>query len=148
MQKGQKLDKKHHKIEFKLPEGFLGQFGSALDNGIPRARIVGAVAAGVGAYLLVRTTQKVAGDIVRTSVGVVTGFFEAAFNLITGPFIGLPLKPGALTPGFSPGLTKEQEALVAADPFAISIGLITGGMILAGQNPGEILKGIGEIIPG
>ncbi len=142
------LNKQYHKIEFKLPDGFLGQFGSVLDNGIPRTRIAGAVAAGVGAYLLVRSTQKVAGEIVKAVVAPVTGFFEAAFNLITGPFIGVPLKPGALTPGFLPGLTKEQEALVAADPFAISIGLITGGMILAGLNPGEILKGIGEIIPG
>ncbi len=138
------LNKQHHKIEFKLPDGFLGSFGSELDGGVPRARTAGAIAAGVGAYLLVRSTQKVAGDIVRTTVAGATGLFEAIFNVTTGAIFGIKVKPG----GFAPGFTKEQEALFAADPFAISIGLIVGGMILAGQNPGEILKGIGEIIPG
>ncbi len=134
-----------HTLKIDLPKGLLAKFGGeTLAEGIPKARIAGAVVAGVGAYLLVRTTQKIAGDIVRTTVGAATGLFETIFNVTTGGIFGGRLKPGILAPAF----TREQEQLFAADPFAISIGLITGGMILAGQNPGEILKGIGEIIPG
>ncbi len=133
MQKGQKLNKQHHRVEFKLPDGFLGSLGGELDGGIPRARIVGATVAGAGAYLLVRALQKTLGDILKE--------LPAILRFLS------PL--GAFTPGLpEEPLPGPDEELLTLDPAAVSVGLIAGGMVLAGQNPGEILKGIGEIIPG
>ncbi len=136
MRKGQNLPLKQ-RIKIELPEGLLGQFGGETDGGVPRSRIIGAAVAGVGAYLLVRTAQKTAGDIVRSVVGGLT----TVGDFLVGVFSRGVIRPS--TPSFLP-----EEELLALDPFAVSVALITGGMILAGQNPGEILKGIGEIIPG
>jgi hypothetical protein len=47
-----------------------------------------------------------------------------------------------------PTVGPLDESLIAPDAFAISVGLITAGYLLAGQNPAEILKGIGELVPG
>lgn len=100
-------------------------------DGIPKARIAGAIGAGVGAYLLVRVFQKTGGDILREIAGVFVWLGQAFQGQFDQP-----------VSGFGGG-----EELLAPEPFAIGIGLVTGGMVLAGQNPGEILKGIGEIIP-
>lgn len=45
----------------------------------------------------------------------------------------------------------DPEPLLTADPIALAAGIYAAGALLAGQNPltgiGEVLKGIGEIIP-
>lgn len=123
-----------HTIKFDLPEDFLATMGGeVLHDGIPKARIAGAVAAGVGAFVLVRTFQKFGGDVLREVAGVFVWIGQA----LTGRF----------DPPVS-GFGGTGEEIFAPEPFAISMGLVVGGMILAGQNPGEVLKGIGEIIPG
>lgn len=123
-----------HTLKIDLPEGLLAQFGGeTLHEGVPKARIAGAIAAGVGTYLIVRVFQKTLGDVLH-ELGRAAGWFEQIFT--TGTV-------------HRPGLDPEGgEAIFAPDPFAIGMGLVTGGMILAGQNPGEVLKGIGEIVPG
>lgn len=129
-----------HTIKLDLPDGILGTFGSeTLTEGIPKARIAGAVAAGAGAYLLVRVFQKTLGEVLD-EIGSIARFLGGVL-------------PGAGGLGFFPDVQATEmqrggEDLLTLEPFAVSIGLITGGMVLAGQNPGEILKGIGEIIPG
>lgn len=150
MKKGQTLPPKQ-RIRIELPEGFLGAQGSeTLEGGIPKWRLVGAGAAGVGAYLMVRVMQKGAADIARgLAAGAGNLFLELAkastfiTEALTGvdPFGGVgPIDPEVLFGG--------PESLIAPDPFAISIGIIFGGMVLAGQNPAELIKGLGEIIPG
>ncbi len=131
------LNKQYHKVELKLPDGFLGTLGSeTMTEGIPKARIAGAVAAGAGAYLMTRVFQKTFGDVLRDVVGAVDPITQYLADVFGG------------TPRFQPGVEREKEEILALDPFAVSMGLIVGGMILADQNPGEVLKGIGEIIPG
>jgi hypothetical protein len=110
--------------------GFLSKFDASK---ISRARIVGAAMAGVGAYVTVRIFQKTGGDILREIAGV--------FNWIAQGITGQGFDP--IVSGFG-----EAEEIFTPEPFAIAIGLTVGGMLLAGQNPGELLKGIGEIIPG
>ena len=111
--------------------------GETLTKGISKARIAGAIAAGTGGYILVRVLQKTAGDILRSILSTEPGGeMDSFFGVIFGKF------------GFAPGVKPTQEQLLALDPAAVSIGLLTGGMVLAGLNPGDILKGIGEIIPG
>lgn len=136
-----------HTIKFDLPEGLLGQFGSeTLHEGIPKARIAGAIASGVGAYLLVRVFQKTAG-VVLMEIGSIARLLG---GILPGTgFLGFfPDSPVAQADEMQGNGEENGEELLTLEPFAVSIGLITGGMILAGQNPGEILKGIGEIIPG
>ncbi len=136
MQKGQRLPPKQ-RIRLELPEGFLGTLGSeTMTEGIPKARIAGAVAAGAGAYLMTRVFQKTAGDVLRAVIGAVDPITQYLADVFGG------------TPRFQPGVGGAPEEALALDPFAVSMGLIVGGMILADQNPGEVLKGIGEIIPG
>lgn len=132
MQKGQKLPPKQ-RIKIELPEGFL-ETGTTT-QGIPKARIVGATAAGVGAYLMVRVLQKTLGEF----------FKELPKNL---GILALTLSPLISGFEFKPGLEEEQEQLLALDPMATATGLLVGGLVMADINPGEILKGIGEIIPG
>ncbi len=136
MRKGQSLPPKQ-RIKIELPEGFLATMGGeTLTGGIPKARIAGAVAAGAGAYLMTRVFQKTLGDVLKDVIGAVDPITQYLADVFGG------------TPRFEPGVGIPKEELVALDPFAVSMGLIVGGMILADQNPGEVLKGIGEIIPG
>lgn len=55
---------------------------------------------------------------------------------------GIPQKPSEK----KAATEIEEAALFRFDPIAMSAATMAGGMILAGQNPGEILKGIGSII--
>ncbi len=121
------LNKQYLKLE--LPKGFLDQFAE-----FPKSRVAGAVIAATGAFLLVRVVQKTLGDLSKQLV--VASLFFAEFFV-----------PG-LQEAVKVSLLGGPESLIVADPAAASVGLIVGGMILAGQNPGEVLKGIGEIIPG
>ncbi len=116
-----------HKIE--LPEGLLSSLNV---NRIKRARIIGAVITAVGTYMLAKLaidSAKVAGKVVFQVLDPVMDFFSNVFK------VGDP----EAVPGF-----VEPKGL---DPLAIGPALIAGGMVLAGLNPGEVLKGIGEILP-
>ncbi len=46
---------------------------------------------------------------------------------------------------FGPGVDAFKE-LGQFDPFAFGAALTAGGMVIAGLNPGEVLKGVGSII--
>ena len=109
-------------------------------------RVIGAITGGFGAYMMTRVIQKHLGAIWR---GVPIAPLEplrgawAAFQAWAFPFLGDPrltLDPMTARPAV-------EEVLFAPDPFAISIGIVTTGYLAAGQNPAEILKGIGELIP-
>ncbi len=118
------------------------------------SRVIGAAIAAVGVYSMVRLIGMFGRDVA-----------DAAKKAFT---------EGPLPTGGQPGLAAinyfisifgagEQEAeeakkkvhegaidvlleLGTFDPFAFGAALTAGGMVLAGLNPGEILKGIGSII--
>ncbi len=58
---------------------------------------------------------------------------------------------------FGAGIEKKKNPLltdiivpekIEFNAFAFFTAMMAGGLVLAGQNPGEVIKGIGEIIPG
>ncbi len=114
------------------------------------SRIVGASITAVGVYTMVRIVGLFGRDV-----------GEAVKEAFTG---------GPLPTGGQPGLSainyfirlfsappKDEDAMEDTtfledlgqfDPFAFGAALMAGGMVLAGLNPGEILKGVGKIIDG
>ncbi len=136
------LNKQYLKIE--LPKGFLAvQGGETLIEGVPKARVVGAIAAAVGTYMF---------------VSILVQGFGALKNFATLS----ALSPGPLNKMFGIILTPQQADIkgpkeiapildvtdIEINAVAFGAGLATGGVVLAGLNPGEIIKGIGEIIKG
>ncbi len=137
-------------------DGEIGGFLSKFDAGkIPVARIIGAGITAAGTYMMAVWAIKAgkqagkfvveAADVVRDSV---LGFFVDIFK--RSPFLpGTVVSADALEAQILKGpavlgFLESKEI----DPLAIGPALIAGGMVLAGLNPGEVLKGIGEILPG
>ncbi len=114
-------------------------------------RIVGAAISAVGVYTMVRLIGlfgRDVGDAAKkafTEGPIPTGGQPglAAINY----FIGLFSPPsGQDEKRVQEDLVTVFEELGQFDPFAFGAALTAGGMVLAGLNPGEILKGIGSII--
>ncbi len=133
-------------------EGFLSTHDVSK---IPIARVIGAGITAAGTYMMMVWTikaAKTAGKIVVEGADVVSdavlGFFVDVFR--KAPFLpGTEVSADAIEAQIMKGpavigFLKEKEL----DPLAIGPALIAGGMVLAGLNPGEVLKGIGEILPG
>lgn len=116
------------------------------------SRVIGAAISAVGVYAMVRLV-----GLFGRGVGDAA---KAAF--VEGP---LPTggQPGLAAINYFIGLFSappadedrdrvHEEAIEVLkelgqfDPFAFGAALAAGGMVLAGLNPGEILKGIGSII--
>ena len=96
-------------------------------------RAVGAALTATGTYLLVHTI-------------IVTG--AKAFQALTNQPV-----PGSqewldVLRGQQKEKAPQPPEWSTYDPAAFAAGLMAGGMVLAGQNPGEVLKGVGTIIDG
>ncbi len=118
-------------------------------------RILGAGITAAGTYMMavwaIKASKK-AGKLVVEVADVVSdsvlGFFVNIFKkapflpgtMVAADAMEAQIMKGPAVLGFLEG--KEL------DPLAIGPALIAGGMVLAGLNPGEVLKGIGEILPG
>lgn len=112
------------------------------------SRVIGAGIAAAGIYTMVRLIDQFGRGIVEGVKGlaadVFTGVSIPVINFFTSIF-GVRVGVGEPTLETAPAIS-ELEELGQFDPFAFGAALTAGGMILAGQNPGEILKGIGSII--
>ncbi len=149
---------RRHVLEIKKDtrEWIVEQLGAFTDRRSfgKTGRVIGAGIAAAGVYFMVRLINEFGRDV-----------GEAAKKAFT---------EGPLPTGGQPGLAAinyfisvfapaDQEAekdkervhedvadvlkeLGQFDPFAFGAALTAGGMVLAGLNPGEILKGIGSII--
>ncbi len=138
MRKGQKLPPKQ-RIRLELPDGFLDHFGA-----FPKSRAAGAVAVAIGVYWMVelvakfgRAVAKVATLSALSPAPPLTGLFAS--------IILLPEQVEAFTPGIKEGVQVEIKEL---NMWGVSMGVMAGGMVLAGLNPGQVLSGIGDIIDG
>ncbi len=140
-----------HELKIELPEDFLSTHDV---NRIPTARIIGAAITAAGTYMMAMWAIKAAknaGTIIVSSADtasdVILGFFVDIFE--KAPFLpGTTGAAAALEAQIAKGpagigFLKEKKL----DPLGIGPALIAGGMVLAGLNPGEVLKGIGEILP-
>ncbi len=127
------------------------------------SRVIGAGIAAAGIYTMVRlVTQFGAGiaegiksiqkDIFLSTSIPVINFFTSIFGVQVG--VKGPQPSGVQQKLDKKKVHKEEEfvdftileELGQFDPFAFGAALTAGGMVLAGLNPGEILKGIGSII--
>ncbi len=139
MQKGQRLPPKQ-RLRIELPDGFLDQFGP-----FPKSRAAGAVAVAVGVYWMVELVAEFGSQVARIAT---LGALSPAPPL-TGLFAGIILPP-KLVEEFKPGV-KEGEPKIKfkeLNMWGISMGVMAGGMVLAGLNPGQVLSGIGDLIDG
>ncbi len=117
------------------------------------SRVVGAAIAAAGIYTMVRLVGQFGRGVfegVKTAVQDISVAAVPTINIFTSIFgVRLGIKEDALArervqqKEFS---LSALEELGQFDPFAFGAALTAGGMVLAGQNPGEILKGIGSII--
>ncbi len=119
------------------------------------SRVIGAGIAAAGIYTMVRLigifgrgiaegVKDVQKDIFLTTSVPVINFFTSIFGVQVR---AKEQEEKARVGGEEINLSILEE-LGQFDPFAFGAALTAGGMILAGQNPGEVIKGIGEIIPG
>ncbi len=150
MQKGQKLPPKQ-RIRLELPEGFLDQFSP-----FPASRVAGAAFVAAGTYGLVamlpnplQTAKDLEQELKAQNPDAPDwAIFLGVFGDLGFTFLNL----------FGAGIEKKAPSK-RPTPVSFPIGikfsslafftaLLAGGMVLAGQNPGEVIKGIGEIIPG
>lgn len=131
------------------------------------SRIIGAGFAAAGIYVMVRILNKFGRNVLDAATEVVGGLLpEGVTEDPTGALLQVGRGPTGLIGDFFASLfgatvnKKEEQEKTAVhldvvgtltdlggwDPFAFGAALTAGGMVLAGQNPGEILKGIGSII--
>lgn len=160
-----------------LPEGFLDQFSpfpksravGAVLTAVGTYFIVHTVM--MFGRNVIGTIQKGFTELTQFTIGTTTGIYLFFANMLGIPDIrlgaeqvGHPLpgtffwedeptsktgkinKVGKAKPGHEPGLPYPN--LFQQDPMAVGAALTAGGMVLAGLNPGEVLKGIGSIIEG
>ncbi len=117
------------------------------------SRVRGAGIAAAGIYTMVRLVGQFGRGVfeeVRTAVQDISIAAIPTITIFTSIFgIRLGVKEDAL----ARERVQEKEFSLDAlqelgqfDPFAFGAALTAGGMVLAGLNPGEILKGIGSII--
>lgn len=117
-------------------------------SAFPKTRLAGAAITAAGVFMLTVITAA----IVKGAITAVVGF-TAQFALTTvGFFSGLLGKKGVPTDieEALPGKVMEEveKRLPGVKVLAVSLGMTAGGMVLAGQNPGAVLSGIGDIIDG
>ena len=122
-------------------------------------KVLGASFAAAGAYGLVhllvvtaqqpfKTVQDLYDELEAQNPGAdpvvlaLGTFGDLGFAFLNFFGAGIPKKPSEK----KAAAQLEEAALFLFDPIAMSAATMTGGMVLAGQNPGEILKGIGSII--
>ncbi len=142
------LNKQHHKIELKLPDGFLDQFAP-----FPKSRVAGAAFVAAGTYGLVamlpnpfQTARDLEKELRAQNPDAPDwAVWLGTFGDLGFTFLNL----------FGAGIEKKKPPTPVSFPTGIKFSplgfftaLLAGGMVLAGQNPGEVIKGIGEIIPG
>ncbi len=112
------------------------------------SRVIGAGIAAAGIYTMVRLIGLFGRDITEgvknLATDVFTGVSIPVINFFTSIF-GVQVGVGEPTVETAPAISALEE-LGQFDPFAFGAALTAGGMVLAGLNPGEILKGIGSII--
>ena len=123
------------------PAGTLRAFVAELD--FPEAlqaeirekplRIVGASLTATGTYLLVHTIIVTGGRAFKALTDQPVPGSREWLDVLLGQMQDTPPQP---------------PEWASYDPVAFGAGLMAGGMILAGQNPGEVLAGIGAIIDG
>ncbi len=115
-------------------------------------RVIGAGIAAAGIYTMVRLIDQFGRDIGEQVAKAakdaaiaglpVINFFVSIFGVRLGV---KEQEEKARVQGMELDLSVLEE-LGQFDPFAFGAALTAGGMVLAGLNPGEILKGIGSII--
>ncbi len=150
MQKGQKLPPKQ-RLRIELPEGFLDQFAP-----FPKSRVAGAAFVAAGTYGLVamlpnpfQTARDLEKELKAQNPDAPDwAIFLGVFGDLGFTFFNL----------FGAGIEKKDPSKpptpvsfpvgIKFSPLGFFTALLAGGMVLAGQNPGEVIKGIGEIIPG
>ncbi len=117
------------------------------------SRVIGAGIAAAGIYTMVRLigmfgrgiaegVKDVQKDIFLTTSVPVINFFTSIFGVQVR---AKEQEEKARVGGEEINLSILED-LGQFDPFAFGAALTAGGMVLAGLNPGEILKGIGSII--
>ncbi len=117
-------------------------------SAFPVGRTAGAAITAAGVFMLTIMTAAILKGAITAVVG-----FTAQFALTTvGFFAGLLGRTGVpeeLEEAF-PGKVMEEveKRLPGVKVLAVSLGMTAGGMVLAGQNPGAVLSGIGDIIDG
>ncbi len=113
-------------------------------------RVIGAGIAAVGVYVMVRLINQFGRNVVKGAEGValdiLTGVSIPIVNIFTSLFGTSVTVDEKVKVKVHEEITASLEDLGGFDPFAFGAALTAGGMVLAGLNPGEILKGIGSII--
>lgn len=117
-------------------------------------RILGASFVGAGTYFIIKDLVL----MVKSGVASLTdtqsptnqavSFFLSVFSPLPASFISESLGIIGKTDVLGSQAQAEAALGINVDPFALSTALVAGGMVLAGQNPGEILKGMGAILDG
>ncbi len=115
-------------------------------------RVVGAGIAAAGIYVMVRLINEFGRGVVDVAKNIATDVLHVGAPLATffSSLFGVTTDVGGALEAARVHDDKESAAFFESvggfDPFAFGAALTAGGMVLAGQNPGEILKGIGSII--
>lgn len=144
-----------------MPEGGKPEtFSEALEEWSAKhpAQVLGSALTATGTYSLVHLLVVTAQQPFKT-VEALYAELQAEnpqadpFSLALGTFGDIGF---SILNFFGANIPKKQAVQVATaptevalfqfDPIAFGAALMSGGMVLAGQNPGEILKGIGSII--
>lgn len=102
-------------------------------------RVIGAAATAAGSYAIVHLVLTLGHNLQQAVLEGLTQVPELPFNFFVGLFGGEQLN--IFKPNYVPPFRDF-------DPMAFGAALVAGGMVLAGQNPGEVLVGIGTIIEG
>ncbi len=128
----------------------------------PKTRAVGAAFAAAGVYglvLLMIDVAKKPGEVVEDlrkdlkaqnpdapDWALALGTFgDLGFTFLNLFGAGIEKKPG-IGLGVGSVETPADFMGLSFDPIAFSAAMMAGGLVLAGLNPGEVLKGIGSII--
>ncbi len=145
-------------------EGLEDNLGDLLNQhtAYPKARVLGATFAAAGVYGLVllmidvakkpgETVEELQKDLKAQNPdapdwALALGTFgDLGFMFLNLFGAGIEKKPG-IGPGMGSIETPAEFMGLSFDPIAFSAAMMAGGLVLAGLNPGEVLKGIGSII--
>ncbi len=114
-------------------------------------RVIGAGIAAAGIYVMIRLINEFGRGVVDAAKDLQTDIFTGVSIPVVNVFTSL--FGISVTPAGEKAKAKVHEDITTSlgelggfDPFAFGAALTAGGMVLAGLNPGEILKGIGSII--
>ncbi len=132
-------------LQLELPEGFLSQQDA---EKIPQERIFGAALTAAGVFMLTMITA----SMVKGAIAGVLAFGVTTQLRIINFFAGIIGKKGTpeeLIEDVGGSIVQRvEEALPGVTTLSVSLALTSGGMVLAGLNPGAVLSGIGDIIDG